>query len=143
MTSTVIPIVEHTSPDSLSSLLSHHRAKNLSFLASRSAPAWKSSFKDQDHFQRHSLFHLLNAKATSSQELPDWTQEATCLSVCNVEVSECTKAQILEEEEEEKPRVRMRRKRGVVGVNRMRRQVRREEGEEEHARGTRRRPDLG
>ncbi|EPQ20066.1 AP-3 complex subunit beta-2 [Myotis brandtii] len=92
-------MMEHTSPGSLLSLLSwalsHRCAKNLSFLASKPAPALKSSFKDRDRFQRHSLSHLLNAKATGSQELPDGPEEATRLSVCNMEVSEWTKAQIV------------------------------------------------
>lgn len=82
-------------PPQLGGALSHRRAKNLSFLASKPAPALKSSFKDRDRFQRHSLSHLLNAKATGSQELPDGPEEATRLSVCNMEVSEWTKAQIL------------------------------------------------
>lgn len=42
---------------------------------------------DRDHFQLGSLSHLLNAKATGYQELPDWPEEAPDPSVRNVEVS--------------------------------------------------------
>lgn len=41
---------------------------------------------DRDHFQLGSLSHLLNAKATGYQELPDWPEEAPDPSVRNVEV---------------------------------------------------------
>ncbi|XP_042527692.1 AP-3 complex subunit beta-2 isoform X1 [Dipodomys spectabilis] len=59
-------------------------AKRL-FLAPKPAPVLESSFKDRDHFQLGSLSHLLNAKATGYQELPDWPEEAPDPSVRNVE----------------------------------------------------------
>ncbi|XP_012867310.1 PREDICTED: AP-3 complex subunit beta-2 [Dipodomys ordii] len=59
-------------------------AKKL-FLAPKPAPVLESSFKDRDHFQLGSLSHLLNAKATGYQELPDWPEEAPDPSVRNVE----------------------------------------------------------
>lgn len=50
--------------------------------------AWSLTLSsDRDHFQLGSLSHLLNAKATGYQELPDWPEEAPDPSVRNVEVS--------------------------------------------------------
>uniref|UniRef100_A0A8C0RXM8 AP-3 complex subunit beta n=1 Tax=Canis lupus familiaris TaxID=9615 RepID=A0A8C0RXM8_CANLF len=82
--------------------LSRH-AKKL-FLAPKPAPVLESSFKDRDHFQLGSLSHLLNAKATGYQELPDWPEEAPDPSVRNVEVPEWTKCSNREKrKEKEKP----------------------------------------
>uniref|UniRef100_A0A452R2J1 AP-3 complex subunit beta n=1 Tax=Ursus americanus TaxID=9643 RepID=A0A452R2J1_URSAM len=72
-------------PSEQGGALSRH-AKKL-FLAPKPAPVLESSFKDRDHFQLGSLSHLLNAKATGYQELPDWPEEAPDPSVRNVEVS--------------------------------------------------------
>ncbi|KAG8516388.1 AP-3 complex subunit beta-2, partial [Galemys pyrenaicus] len=72
-------------PSEQGGTLSRH-AKKL-FLAPKPAPVLESSFKDRDHFQLGSLSHLLNAKATGYQELPDWPEEAPDPSVRNVEVS--------------------------------------------------------
>ncbi|XP_019495543.1 PREDICTED: AP-3 complex subunit beta-2 [Hipposideros armiger] len=59
---------------------------------------------DRDHFQLGSLSHLLNAKATGYQELPDWPEEAPDPSVRNVEVPEWTKCSNREKrKEKEKP----------------------------------------
>ncbi|XP_042527693.1 AP-3 complex subunit beta-2 isoform X2 [Dipodomys spectabilis] len=78
-------------------------AKRL-FLAPKPAPVLESSFKDRDHFQLGSLSHLLNAKATGYQELPDWPEEAPDPSVRNVEVPEWTKCSSRERrKEKEKP----------------------------------------
>uniref|UniRef100_F6RIE6 Clathrin/coatomer adaptor adaptin-like N-terminal domain-containing protein n=1 Tax=Monodelphis domestica TaxID=13616 RepID=F6RIE6_MONDO len=71
-------------PSEQGGTLSRH-AKKL-FLAPKPAPVLESSFKDRDHFQLGSLSHLLNAKATGYQELPDWPEEAPDPSVRNVEV---------------------------------------------------------
>ncbi|XP_055969902.1 AP-3 complex subunit beta-2 [Sorex fumeus] len=82
--------------------LSRH-AKKL-FLAPKPAPVLESSFKDRDHFQLGSLSHLLNAKATGYQELPDWPEEAPDPSVRNVEVPEWTKCSSREKrKEKERP----------------------------------------
>ncbi|KAM6181939.1 AP-3 complex subunit beta-2 isoform 3-T3 [Erethizon dorsatum] len=70
-------------PSEQGGALSRH-AKKL-FLAPKPAPVLESSFKDRDHFQLGSLSHLLNAKATGYQELPDWPEEAPDPSVRNVE----------------------------------------------------------
>nr|KAF6408944.1 adaptor related protein complex 3 subunit beta 2 [Rousettus aegyptiacus] len=70
-------------PSEQGGVLSRH-AKKL-FLAPKPAPVLESSFKDRDHFQLGSLSHLLNAKATGYQELPDWPEEAPDPSVRNVE----------------------------------------------------------
>uniref|UniRef100_A0A7N4Q202 AP-3 complex subunit beta n=1 Tax=Sarcophilus harrisii TaxID=9305 RepID=A0A7N4Q202_SARHA len=70
-------------PSEQGGTLSRH-AKKL-FLAPKPAPVLESSFKDRDHFQLGSLSHLLNAKATGYQELPDWPEEAPDPSVRNVE----------------------------------------------------------
>ncbi|XP_014405074.1 PREDICTED: AP-3 complex subunit beta-2 [Myotis brandtii] len=79
------------------------QAKKL-FLAPKPAPVLESSFKDRDHFQLGSLSHLLNAKATGYQELPDWPEEAPDPSVRNVEVPEWTKSSNREKrKEKEKP----------------------------------------
>lgn len=47
---------------------------------------------DRDHFQLGSLSHLLNAKAGSYQELPEWPETAPDPSVRNVEVKESVRA---------------------------------------------------
>ncbi|XP_016071144.1 PREDICTED: AP-3 complex subunit beta-2 [Miniopterus natalensis] len=70
-------------PSEQGGALSRH-AKKL-FLAPKPAPVLESCFKDRDHFQLGSLSHLLNAKATGYQELPDWPEEAPDPSVRNVE----------------------------------------------------------
>nr|XP_036856422.1 AP-3 complex subunit beta-2 isoform X2 [Manis javanica] len=89
-------------PSEQGGALSRH-AKKL-FLAPKPAPVLESSFKDRDHFQLGSLSHLLNAKATGYQELPDWPEEAPDPSVRNVEVPEWTKCSNREKrEEKEKP----------------------------------------
>ncbi|CAO2613999.1 AP-3 complex subunit beta-2 [Lemmus lemmus] len=93
-------------PSEQGGALSRH-AKKL-FLAPKPAPVLESSFKDRDHFQLGSLSHLLNAKATGYQELPDWPEEAPDPSVRNVEVSsfgtEWTKCSNREKrKEKEKP----------------------------------------
>ncbi|KAK2489013.1 hypothetical protein MC885_003729 [Smutsia gigantea] len=89
-------------PSEQGGALSRH-AKKL-FLAPKPAPVLESSFKDRDHFQLGSLSHLLNAKATGYQELPDWPEEAPDPSVRNVEVPEWTKCSSREKrEEKEKP----------------------------------------
>ncbi|XP_073669354.1 AP-3 complex subunit beta-2 isoform X4 [Paramisgurnus dabryanus] len=62
-------------------------AKKL-FLALKPAPVLESPFKDRDHFQLGSLSHLLNAKASGYQELPDWPESAPDPSVRNVEVKD-------------------------------------------------------
>ncbi|KAM6200915.1 AP-3 complex subunit beta-2 isoform 5-T5 [Rhynchocyon petersi] len=89
-------------PSEQGGALSRH-AKKL-FLAPKPAPVLESSFKDRDHFQLGSLSHLLNAKATGYQELPDWPEEAPDPSVRNVEVPEWTKCSNREKrKEKEKP----------------------------------------
>uniref|UniRef100_A0A8D1NX48 AP-3 complex subunit beta n=1 Tax=Sus scrofa TaxID=9823 RepID=A0A8D1NX48_PIG len=89
-------------PSEQGGALSRH-AKKL-FLAPKPAPVLESSFKDRDHFQLGSLSHLLNAKATGYQELPDWPEEAPDPSVRNVEVPEWTKCSSREKrKEKEKP----------------------------------------
>ncbi|KAM9063627.1 AP-3 complex subunit beta-2 isoform 4-T4 [Sarcophilus harrisii] len=89
-------------PSEQGGTLSRH-AKKL-FLAPKPAPVLESSFKDRDHFQLGSLSHLLNAKATGYQELPDWPEEAPDPSVRNVEVPEWTKCSNREKrKEKEKP----------------------------------------
>ncbi|XP_023602697.1 AP-3 complex subunit beta-2 isoform X3 [Myotis lucifugus] len=89
-------------PSEQGGALSRH-AKKL-FLAPKPAPVLESSFKDRDHFQLGSLSHLLNAKATGYQELPDWPEEAPDPSVRNVEVPEWTKSSNREKrKEKEKP----------------------------------------
>ncbi|XP_004594651.2 AP-3 complex subunit beta-2 [Ochotona princeps] len=89
-------------PSEQGGVLSRH-AKKL-FLAPKPAPVLESSFKDRDHFQLGSLSHLLNAKATGYQELPDWPQEAPDPSVRNVEVPEWTKCSNRDKrKEKEKP----------------------------------------
>ncbi|XP_066211862.1 AP-3 complex subunit beta-2 isoform X2 [Saccopteryx leptura] len=89
-------------PSEQGGVLSRH-AKKL-FLAPKPAPVLESSFKDRDHFQLGSLSHLLNAKATGYQELPDWPEEAPDPSVRNVEVPEWTKCSNREKrKEKEKP----------------------------------------
>ncbi|XP_073918079.1 AP-3 complex subunit beta-2 isoform X1 [Castor canadensis] len=89
-------------PSEQGGALSRH-AKKL-FLAPKPAPVLESSFKDRDHFQLGSLSHLLNAKATGYQELPDWPDEAPDPSVRNVEVPEWTKCSNREKrKEKEKP----------------------------------------
>ncbi|EDM08687.1 adaptor-related protein complex 3, beta 2 subunit (predicted), isoform CRA_b [Rattus norvegicus] len=89
-------------PSEQGGALSRH-AKKL-FLAPKPAPILESSFKDRDHFQLGSLSHLLNAKATGYQELPDWPEEAPDPSVRNVEVPEWTKCSNREKrKEKEKP----------------------------------------
>ncbi|XP_048225313.1 AP-3 complex subunit beta-2 isoform X3 [Perognathus longimembris pacificus] len=89
-------------PSEQGGALSRH-AKKL-FLAPKPAPVLESSFKDRDHFQLGSLSHLLNAKATGYQELPDWPEEAPDPSVRNVEVPEWTKCSSRERrKEKEKP----------------------------------------
>ncbi|XP_036787818.2 AP-3 complex subunit beta-2 isoform X1 [Manis pentadactyla] len=88
-------------PSEQGGALSRH-AKKL-FLAPKPAPVLESSFKDRDHFQLGSLSHLLNAKATGYQELPDWPEEAPDPSVRNVEVPEWTKCSSREKRAEEKP----------------------------------------
>lgn len=89
-------------PSEQGGALSRH-AKKL-FLAPKPAPVLESSFKDRDHFQLGSLSHLLNAKATGYQELPDWPEEAPDPSVRNVEVPEWTKSSTREKrKEKEKP----------------------------------------
>ncbi|XP_007470116.1 PREDICTED: AP-3 complex subunit beta-2 isoform X3 [Lipotes vexillifer] len=89
-------------PSEQGGALSRH-AKKL-FLAPKPAPVLESSFKDRDHFQLGSLSHLLNAKATGYQELPDWPEEAPDPSVRNVEVPEWTKCSNREKRrEKEKP----------------------------------------
>uniref|UniRef100_A0A1A7YM68 AP-3 complex subunit beta n=1 Tax=Iconisemion striatum TaxID=60296 RepID=A0A1A7YM68_9TELE len=76
-------------------------AKKL-FLALKPAPVLESPFKDRDHFQLGSLSHLLNAKAGSYQELPDWPEAAPDPSVRNVEVPEWTKCSSREKRKEKK-----------------------------------------
>ncbi|XP_074089171.1 AP-3 complex subunit beta-2 isoform X1 [Macrotis lagotis] len=89
-------------PSEQGGTLSRH-AKKL-FLAPKPAPVLESSFKDRDHFQLGSLSHLLNAKATGYQELPEWPEEAPDPSVRNVEVPEWTKCSNREKrKEKEKP----------------------------------------
>ncbi|XP_012588149.1 PREDICTED: AP-3 complex subunit beta-2 [Condylura cristata] len=89
-------------PSGQGGALSRHARKL--FLAPKPAPVLESSFKDRDHFQLGSLSHLLNAKATGYQELPDWPEEAPDPSVRNVEVPEWTKCSSREKrKEKEKP----------------------------------------
>ncbi|XP_060035481.1 AP-3 complex subunit beta-2 isoform X2 [Erinaceus europaeus] len=89
-------------PSEQGGALSRHAKKV--FLAPKPAPVLESSFKDRDHFQLGSLSHLLNAKATGYQELPDWPEEAPDPSVRNVEVPEWTKCSSREKrKEKEKP----------------------------------------
>uniref|UniRef100_A0A8C9JIL5 AP-3 complex subunit beta n=1 Tax=Panthera tigris altaica TaxID=74533 RepID=A0A8C9JIL5_PANTA len=57
------------------------------FLLPNPSPLTSLQYTDRDHFQLGSLSHLLNAKATGYQELPDWPEEAPDPSVRNVEVS--------------------------------------------------------
>ncbi|XP_073724587.1 AP-3 complex subunit beta-2 isoform X7 [Misgurnus anguillicaudatus] len=80
-------------------------AKKL-FLALKPAPVLESPFKDRDHFQLGSLSHLLNAKASGYQELPDWPESAPDPSVRNVEIpdwSKCPSRKDRKEKKVEKP----------------------------------------
>ncbi|EPQ15290.1 AP-3 complex subunit beta-2 [Myotis brandtii] len=77
---------DQTQADGPGSLLRPHLPPPLSLLWSGQStfpPACGP--EDRDHFQLGSLSHLLNAKATGYQELPDWPEEAPDPSVRNVE----------------------------------------------------------
>ncbi|XP_045112281.1 AP-3 complex subunit beta-2-like [Portunus trituberculatus] len=56
------------------------------FLATKPPPVQQSSFKDRDQFQLSTLSHLINARATGYQDLPDFPAEAADPSVRCVEV---------------------------------------------------------
>ncbi|XP_043933750.1 AP-3 complex subunit beta-2 isoform X2 [Protopterus annectens] len=90
-------------PTEKSGVLSKYARKL--FLAQKPAPVLESPFKDRDHFQLGSLSHLLNAKASGYQELPNWPEVAPDPSVRNVEIPEWTKCSAREKRKEkaEKP----------------------------------------
>ncbi|XP_063848352.1 AP-3 complex subunit beta-2-like isoform X2 [Scylla paramamosain] len=56
------------------------------FLATKPPPVQQSSFKDRDQFQLSTLSHLINARATGYQDLPDFPIEAADPNVRCVEV---------------------------------------------------------
>lgn len=56
------------------------------FLATKPPPVQQSSFKDRDQFQLSTLSHLINARATGYQDLPDFPIEAADPGVRCVEV---------------------------------------------------------
>ncbi|KAK4311786.1 hypothetical protein Pmani_016742 [Petrolisthes manimaculis] len=56
------------------------------FLATKPPPVQQSSFKDRDQFQLSTLSHLINARASGYQDLPDFPEEAPDPSVRCVEV---------------------------------------------------------
>ncbi|XP_050688035.1 AP-3 complex subunit beta-2-like isoform X2 [Eriocheir sinensis] len=56
------------------------------FLATKPPPVQQSSFKDRDQFQLSTLSHLINARATGYQDLPDFPMEAPDPSLRCVEL---------------------------------------------------------
>lgn len=61
------------------------KAKKI-FLAEKPAPVLQSLFKDRSQYQLGSLSHMIDAKASGYQELPDFPEEQPDASVRNVEV---------------------------------------------------------
>ncbi|XP_070541832.1 AP-3 complex subunit beta-2-like [Ptychodera flava] len=71
-------------PNEKGGALSKHAKKM--FLSSKPAPVLESVFKDRDQFQLGSLSHMINAKTTGYNELPEFPDVAPDPSVRNVEM---------------------------------------------------------